>query len=344
MLDQVQGWAIGDTGNAIDRILHSTDGGKTWIDVSPGDALLNPAQGTQALAHFQDDTRAWVVYSTLTGRTPEQSVVWRTQDQGKTWQPSQPLDLSGLENIFDPSHLQFVDGQTGWLLAHVGVGMSHDYVALFKSSDGGQTWSRILDPYNDGGIQACYKNSLLFTDAKHGWLTGTCSGVAAGVLLFRTTDGGQTWQDVRLPAPASAPDLYTSFDMGCASNFPAFLEPRQGYIAVSCEHLTEDPRTTDHYLFFTDDGGETWSSTPYPGGELRFFDDQTGLALGKEIYKTEDAGVSWTKISVLSWDGFFDFPSVEIGWAVAQSDDQVALVHSQDGGQFWDIIQPELAP
>jgi photosystem II stability/assembly factor-like uncharacterized protein len=344
MLDQESGWAIGDTGAAVESILRTADGGGTWREVTPAEALSHPEQGTQALGYFQGKDRAWVVYFTPPGSTPEPAVVWRTQDGGQTWQSSQALDLSGLESIFDPSHLQLADDRVGWMLVHVGVGMNHDYVAFFKSTDGGQSWNRLLDPYNDGGIQSCYKHDLLFTDAQHGWLTGTCNGVAAGVLLFRTADGGVSWQEVKLPAPASSPNLFTSFEVACGSSSPAFLDTQTGYIDVSCDLYTQEPRTTEHYLFFTDDGGDTWTSTPYPGGELRFFDVQTGLALGQEIFKTEDGGASWTKISVVTWEGLFDFPAEGYGWAIARSGDKIALVFSQDGGQYWTIVQPRLAP
>ena len=345
MLDTNLGWGIGDTGEGVDHVLQTTDGGRTWRDLSPAEALSEGTPLTQALGYFQSPERAWVTYYGPEVVTSEASpVVWHTMDGGRSWQASQPLDRSGLEEIFDPSHLQFIDEDTGWLLVHVGVGMSHDYVAYYKSTDGGQTFKRILDPYNDGGIQACYKNDMLFTGTQHGWLTGTCNGVAAGVLLFQTAEGGLTWQTVTLPAPADSPDLFTRFDVACGSNWPVFVDKQTGYIAVACDLYDQEPRTTVDYLYFTQDGGETWKSTSYPGGELRFFDAQTGLALGKETYKTKDAGAIWTKISVVSWEGSFDFPDEDHAWAVARSEDQLALVFSGDGGQYWSILEPVLVP
>jgi photosystem II stability/assembly factor-like uncharacterized protein len=102
--------------------------------------------------------------------------------------------------------------------------MSHDYVVLYRSIDGGATWERLLDP--DNAVQACYKTGMLFTSAQEGWLTGTCSGVAAGVWLYRTGDGGVTWQPVQLPAPESRPDLLPISRTGVAQTSRPSWMPR----------------------------------------------------------------------------------------------------------------------
>jgi photosystem II stability/assembly factor-like uncharacterized protein len=167
-----------------DHVLFTTDGGSTWKDVTPPESEAASGDRKTAIGFFQDAKTAWVTYANYVGYpVPTQVVVWHTADGGAIWQASQPLDVQGLSEIFVPSDLQFVLGQTGWLLVHVGVGMNHDYVALYHSLDGGINWSRILDPYNDGGIQSCTKSAMLFTDLTHGWLTGDCNGVKAGVLL-----------------------------------------------------------------------------------------------------------------------------------------------------------------
>jgi len=343
MVDPVTGWGIGRTKGSADRLVKTGDGGATWGDVTPAQAFPTGNEPTAALGFFKNADQAWAIYSSSPGEAlPAAEVIWRTNDGGKSWQASQPLDLSGLNENFWPSHLQFVDDQNGWLLAHVGVGMNHDYVALYQSMDGGATWTRLLDPYNDGGIQSCYKNAMLFTDARHGWLTGTCNGVAAGVLIFRTADGGHTWETVNLPQPSGKASLFTDLGVECSSEYPVFLTSQEGFLAVRCSHYAPNPADTLTYLYSTQDGGELWKPVAYPGGALKFFDGRTGLAFGKEIYQTKDGGESWAKISVVSWEGAFTFPDQQRGWAVARSDDQVALVSSQDGGQYWTLLEPLL--
>ena len=343
MFSADSGWGIGSAGGASDRILKTADGGNSWREVTPPEPALAGSQPLTALGYFQDLETAWVIYyNHAAPGLPSQAVVWRTQDGGQSWQASQSLDLSGLVETFAPSHLQFIDAQTGWLLVHIGVGMNHDYVALYKTGDGGSTWSRLLDPDNE--VQGCYKTSMLFTSTQEGWLTGTCNGVAAGVWLYRTGDGGTTWQVVQLPAPQSRPDLFTNFENGCGSDHPTFLDAQTGYIAVACERLGTDPRVTDYFLYSTRDGGKSWTPASYPGGALTFFDGQSGLALGKEIYTTQDGGKSWKKISTVTWDGSFDFADAKTGWAVARAGDQIALVRSDNGGQSWALLKPKIIP
>jgi len=343
MLSTDSGWGIGEAGETSDRVLKTADGGNSWREVTPPEPSLAGNQPLTGIGYFQSSDSAWVIfYNNSTPGLPSHPVVWRTQDGGQTWQASQPLDLKDLVETFSPSHMQFIDAQTGWLLVHVGVGMNHDYVALYKTSDGGSTWARLLDPDNE--VQACYKTNMLFTSAQEGWLTGTCNGVAAGVWLYRTGDGGATWQAVQLPAPQSKPDLFTNFENGCGSDHPTFLDFQTGYIAVACERLGTDPLVTDYFLYSTRDGGKSWAPTSYPGGTLVFFDAQSGLALGKEVYTTQDGGKSWKKISTVTWDGSFDFTNAQTGWAVARAGEQIALVRSDNGGQTWTLLKPKIIP
>ena len=276
-----------------------------------------------------------------------EAVVWRTGDGGQSWQASQPLDLSGLAEVYLPDRLLFVDAQNGWLLVHVGVGMNHDYVALYRTTDGGLSWTRLLDPFNDGGIQSCQKPGLQFVDAQHGWLPGTCNGVAPGVLLFNTADGGATWQAVTLSTPEGAPGLFDSFEVSCGSYDPGFLTDQFGRIAVQCTHLGQESPQIDALMYTTQDGGQTWSILPYPGGKLFFINEQTGWALGAQIFTTRDGGVTWSEAPTTGWQAEFDFVSFvneQAGWALVRLEAQTVLLQTLDGGQTWSQLNPLSVP
>ena len=107
----------------------------------------------------------------------------------------------------------------------------------------GLTWEKVVDPTNnnnvvggDRGIQSCSKNGLIFADAQNGWLTGSCNGVAAGVLLFQTHDGGKTWSNVNLPDPDNHPGIYQNFDAVCASQFPN-VSAESVQLEVACKFM-----------------------------------------------------------------------------------------------------------
>jgi photosystem II stability/assembly factor-like uncharacterized protein len=344
MVDAHTGWAIGGLVTPGDHVLFTTDGGNTWKDVTPPEEAATGGEQKAATGYFQDAQSAWVVFSYLSGTTPAQSVVWRTQDGGATWQASQPLDLSGLNEFYNPGSLQFVDGQAGWLLVHVGVGMMHDYYVLYHTTDSGVNWARIQDPYKDtSSTMSCSKTALLFTDATHGWLLGDCQGVAAGVQLFKSNDAGVTWQPLSLPEPPDYPGFFsTEAQVACGAYDPFFFGNDLGRIAVNCHDYSGTQITYFYYLYTTQDGGSTWTSNTYPGEGIYFFSADTGWAISKKIQLTTDGGRTWKAISDVSWKAQMDFVSEQIGWAIATADNQVALVKTDNGGARWSILVPSV--
>jgi photosystem II stability/assembly factor-like uncharacterized protein len=347
MIDANTGWAIGSlTAQTGDHVLVTADGGNTWKDVTPPEPASPADQPKAAVGYFQDKLTAWVTYSAGGGvPVPSNPVVWHTSDGGNSWSASQPLDVTNLNEFFVPSSLQFVAGQDGWLLVHVGAGMMHDYVAIYRSSDGGMSWTRIIDPYIDGGIQSCSKTAMLFTDATHGWLTGDCNGVKAGALLFKTSDAGSSWQEVNLPEPVNYPGIFAvDTQDACGTYDPFFFGNDLGHLSVTCKDYSKNPITSTYFIYTTQDGGNTWTSAAYPGEALYFISADTGWALAAKIQLTKDGGKTWAPISDVTWTPQMDFISEQIGWAVATDNNQVALVYSDDGGARWSELSPSVGP
>ena len=342
MLDVNNGWAIGSLGSQVgDHVLFTTDGGNTYKDVTPPESQPPAGQPEAAMGYFLDANTAWVTYFNAGGTSvPTNPVVWHTADGGATWNASQPLDVSQLTETFVPTNMEFNGKTEGWILVHVGAGMNHDYVAIYRSSDGGATWTRIIDPYIDGGIQSCTKNAMVFTSATHGWLTGDCNGVKAGVLLYQTNDAGSTWQEVNLPVPAGNPDLFTNQNVACGSYDPFFFGNDLGVLSLLCSNFGGSSITYSYFIYTTQDGGATWSGASYPGQHLYFFTASTGWALGPKIQVTMDGGKTWKPISDVTWNGQFDFISETAGWAVATSNTEIGLVKTDNGGARWSLLVP----
>ncbi len=358
MLDANTGWAVaaGGIGDPDDHLLRTTDGGATWRDVTPPENT-DPAAplGKGATAFFLDANTAWAAYyDRAIGPAATSAVIWRTADEGKTWTSSQPLDTKDAA-FYSPSDLVFVDGKTGWLLAHVDAGMMHDYVFVFATSDGGQTWKRIVDPFMDTLPQSCGKTAMVFADAQTGWMTGDCQGVQPGApYLQKTTDGGRTWQAVELPPPSDQADLFARDDVGCGTYAPTFFSPQSAVLTMKCLFFTANPIRTDSYLYATADGGQTWRSSALPASEVTFINANVGWAVTAtdpnnptvphDLYRTGDSGQTWTKIKSVNWGGQIDFVTDQEGWAVAKAGDAIALVHTTDGGKTWKETKPRMAP
>jgi len=339
MIDTTYGWAIGNQTRSGDRILFTQDGGQSWNERSPSiptSSQPNP-DSYDAWGYFYDQHTAWVIYLPENEPPPPQApVVWRTQDSGQTWEPSEPLAISGGEAYFVPENFFFIDPIQGWLLVHVGAGMSHDYSNLYATSDGGRTWQKLIDPYG-GGIQSLHNTGFAFADPKFGWVTKDNLAVMPGTFLEQTSDGGLTWENIFLPTP---PDIDWFKEMiQCATSFPTFLEPETGIVLVNCHNFEGQ---TFNYVYRTTDRGNTWQSTLLPTSteSLIFINPQIGLALGRDLYQSTDGGLSWVKIKTVNWDGQFSFVEEYTGWAVAHNGSAIALVVTQDGGKTWQQINP----
>ncbi len=261
MVDTNIGWATGGLGNTGDHVLTTANGGQTWHDVTPPQPAPSPDQDqpNAATGLFGKATTAWVVYGTFMAAAPASAVVWRTTNGGQTWTTSQAIDLStlGASDFFQPSDIHFLpDGQAGWFIAHLGVGMMHDYFTIMKTTDGGQTWNKLIDP-TAGGPQSCQKTGLHFNDPQNGWLTGDCQGVAPGVFFMHSTDGGATWNNFNLPAPASQPDIFTRQDAGCGTYSLRFFDPQNAKLSVSCLIQSSNAVSTRDFIYYTNNGGKT---------------------------------------------------------------------------------------
>lgn len=159
-VDARRGWAVGGWGVAPGReargvILHTEDGGNTWVSQN--------ANLTGTFLHsvdFVDANTGWAV--------GWPGVVLKTTDGGGTW----TSQTSGTGE--DLRSVAFVDGQSGWVVGYDGT--------ILHTSDGGTTWNL----QSSGTLGALY--AVDFVDARTGWAVGEKG------LILKTIDGGLTWE------------------------------------------------------------------------------------------------------------------------------------------------------
>lgn len=169
----------------------------------------------------------------------------------------------------------------GWLTPDQGWVIADGQLVITR--DGGQTWrassSAVAQP----------AASAFFVDAQHGWvILGPIQGRST-VSLARTVDGGQTWlrlPDVRLPDDSG---------QAVAAAQLQFLDRQRGWLAVE---LATGVNFSLGRLYYTSDGGHTWTARALPvGGVVRFLDATTGWvaggARGDSLYITRDSGRTW---------------------------------------------------
>lgn len=195
--DARTGWAAGDTptGEGVNLrglVLGTTDGGKTWTELTSASGAAIPSLDD---VWFVDANNGWAVGGTIDDR--QEDVLLHTTDGGRTWQSVKTGTAQYLRGV------HFVDAQHGWV-----VGMTIDAVdesqgpsKILATEDGGKTWA----------VQFTAPRSfydVTFASAERGWAVGDRATV------YATTDGGKSWRqqtrfDVRggavVKAPASNP-------------------------------------------------------------------------------------------------------------------------------------------
>lgn len=358
MLDSTSGWGIGHgQASAMDHILRTSDGGDTWREVTPPRLLAQPSLVYNvAEAYFTDNQHAWVIYTTQDpSPLNSQTQVWTTKDGGRSWTSTAALDYANLstEQLM-PASVGYSDENHGWVMVHLGGGMSQDYIAIFTTADGGKSWKRVVDPSINNLGMGCTKTGVVFTTPDTGWVVGNCGGAFPGVYFYSTTDGGQNWETVKLPDPTTRPDIFKTAENICGAESISFSSPQAGRMLVRCSLAQENE--TRAWLYTTRDAGRTWApyGLPTPYGSYDFINGQIGWWLGAasadpnepavSLFFTRDSGLTWSIIISPGWTGTVDFADAQNGWVVARAGDRNALVFTGNGGKTWQQVRPVAAP
>jgi photosystem II stability/assembly factor-like uncharacterized protein len=110
---------------------------------------------------------------------------------------------------------------------------------VVRTTDGGQTWSKIELP------NLTKVENLVLLSGMTAWATGHD---ADHLLIFRTIDGGQSWEQSRTSLPSDWPSVREI----------SFVDPNHGWMAL------ERKQDDEIRLLQTTDGGRTWKLVPAP--------------------------------------------------------------------------------
>ena len=296
-------------------VLTSADGGHTWASSLAGGSAVTAVD-------FLDLDHGWALTS---------SGLLRTADGGATW-----VDLGG--PIM--SSVQFLTPEAGW-----GVRQLEGPPALgqlVKSEDGGASWTQV-------GLEV---NSVCFTDQTNGWAAGPAE---AGLALFKSTDGGTSWDEHAIPTPGgdmaagwigtvrcAGNDAWVLGTDGVAAGHQAFAVWRTRNGGPSAEPVLQEAST--HPL--GEGLGIPDAAGPYPGPMVAFSGPQAALISWSpsggpaELQRTDDAGATWSAFAITGRPAAApgaSFVNPKMGWVVAgELDDGSPLVMvTRDGGATW---------
>lgn len=282
--DSVYGLQVNAAGlwltQAINRIHHSMDGGASWSQVF----------GTPAGQTADELGAVWFFDHHHGLAVGAEGWLFKTEDGGRAW--TRILRMS--QDTGAHPRLQFVSDTAGWMSGAWGISWT---------TNGGASW---WTPASSGGLSDPL--DFHFVDANHGW------AISANQALFRTSDGGRSWQQAGTVYGRSA---------------IRFIDNQVGVVAGSNGDVLR-----------TVDGGATWSArttgVSQSLGRVVFVDDHIGWAVGAEgtVITTSDAGLTWSPVTVPTQAGLNDvfFTDALHGWIVGDSGTVLATA---DGGKSW---------
>ena len=231
----------------------STDYGRTWQAIFDNE----PTQSIGAIAVPASDPNIVYVASGEGLQRPDLSVgngIYKSADGGKTWTH---LGLRDGEQIpalaVDPRDANRVFAAV----------LGHPYGpnaerGIFRSTDGGRSWQKVLykdentgassvviDPSNPAIVYAC-----LWQAREGPWEDDNDYGGTGGG-LFKSTDGGTTWRQLK----AGLPDDLVQINVAIAPS-----KPNRMYAVISTTRPQKYESGAGMGFYRSDDGGEHWAS------------------------------------------------------------------------------------
>ncbi len=310
------------------QLYWTASGGQTWKVITPSNL---GSSGLRA-AFFLDTRRGWLVSTNLSGDPSTGSgqvfTLSRTLDAGATWQ-TRPLALfeASESALAAAVYLHWIDAQTGWLVVRRATSSSFSIGALFKTTDGGDSWTRLTLPIGE---------PVYFATDEMGWTAGG----AAGNQLYRTRDGGRTWVQQSVGAQHAVPLP------------PKFENPRDGVLPVVVTSGNESRLE----LYRTRDGGESWT----PASRLPLGREiAPGTRPPIAILDADQSIIILPRDELTEGIRELDMATPRVGWAkyasgnCASNRDKTSIRCSQttrllrttDGGQTWQpLALPGSAP
>lgn len=233
---------FGATGGGLWK---TTDGGTEWAPVTDGKISSSSVGAVSVCPSDPDTVYIGMGEVDLRGNIIPGDGVYKTTDGGKSWKHLGLADTQMIGRIqVDPGNCDRV-----FVAAQGHVWGKNAERGVFRSTDGGENWQRVLyvddqtgspdvtmDPSNANVLYAgMWQVQGKFWQTQNG---GPGSG------LYKSTDGGSTWTELtsRLGLPADAP-------IGKVGVSVSGADPNRVYALVEAK---------DGGLFRSDDAGSTW--------------------------------------------------------------------------------------
>ncbi|HET9910960.1 MAG TPA: hypothetical protein VFQ13_03670, partial [Anaerolineales bacterium] len=267
-VDAQTGWAIVTGQAGLPSLVKTVDGGRTWglldarVEGGNAPAANAPSTVPAQVLPLTNIAELWMIDTVSGWAVTGDDQLLRTVDGAQTWSNVTPpaeykayqdrcyFDIVSIYGGLKPEGFFALDADNAWVAQH---GCAPESAAIWKTSDGGRSWRKVpltvIPPAQHTIMPASFSPiSLFFDDAAHGWLAVNLYPDVRSFEehLFRTQDGGDSWQPV---SNESLPCYPT-----CAG--VAFSAPETVWLA---DDHRQTPAVSDFLSFYySADGGKTW--------------------------------------------------------------------------------------
>jgi photosystem II stability/assembly factor-like uncharacterized protein len=318
---------FGTTGGGVFK---TTDGGITWAPVT--DKYFGGTIGAIGISESNPE----IVYVgageyPIRGNVSHGDGVWRTADAGKTWVSLGLADTRQISRVrVHPTNPDIV-----YVGAQGHVFGPNAERGVYKTTDGGKSWKKILYRNDSTGITDLVMDAkdpeTLYAAFWQAWRTPwqLVSG-GAGSGIFKSTDGGEHWTEITrnpgLPA-------------GVIGNIGLAVSP------VNPSHVWAIIEADSGGVFRSMDGGATWIRTNSDRRlrqrawyYTRIFadtkDENSVYVLNTSMYRSTDNGKTFRNIQVPHGDNHDLWVAPNDAQRMIESNDGGANV-SFNGGKSW---------